>query len=275
MTTTTDHRSDVDLEAIKSRQQLTWSSGDYAVIGTTLQITGESLCEAVDLPAGSRVLDVAAGNGNASLAAARRGAQVTATDYVPALLAGTAARAAAEGLTIVCREADAEALPFEDGSFDVALSTFGAMFTPNPGRTADELVRVCRSGGRIGLTNWTPAGFVGRMFKIVGAYAPPPAGVPSPLQWGTVERLEELFAGHTVVAVEREFVFRYRSAEAWLDAFRRSYGPIHKAFAAQPDETTAAVFAGELVDLAESANTATDGTLRVPSAYLEVVITTR
>src|SRR3954452_2462876 len=197
MTTTpttpiTPQAASIDFDAIKTRQQATWSSGDYAVIGTTLQITGELLCESVDVSAGQRVLDVAAGNGNAALAAARRGCEVTATDYVGALLDGTAARAASEGLRIYCREADAEALPFEDNSFDVVLSTFGVMFTPNQEQAAAELQRVCRPGGRIGLASWTPAGFVGRMLQTVSRYLPPPPGVPSPLAWGTEARLNQL-----------------------------------------------------------------------------------
>jgi uncharacterized protein (TIGR03086 family) len=263
----------VDLEAVKTKQRATWSAGDYAVIGTTLQITGETLCEAVDLSAGSAVLDVAAGNGNASLAAARRGCRVIATDYVGALLEGTAARAAAEGLSIECREADAESLPFEDSRFDAVLSTFGAMFAPNQDRTASELARVCRPGGRVGMTNWTPSGFIGQMFKIVGSYAPPPAGVRSPLQWGTHERLEELFAGHEIVARPRQFVFRYRSAQAWLDTFRTYYGPTLKAFASIDDADTRSVFESDLLALADTSNTATDGSLRIPSEYLEVVVT--
>ena len=199
-----------DIETIKGRQQATWSSGDYAVIGTTLQIVGESLCEAVDVTAGSQVLDVAAGNGNVSLAAARRGCAVTATDYVEALLEGAQRRADAEGLPLTTRVADAENLPFEDDSFDTVLSTFGVMFVPNPDRAAEEMLRVTRSGGRIGLANWTPTGFIGRMFKIVGAHVPPPAGVPSPLAWGTEERLAELFGADTKVdVVRRHFVFRY------------------------------------------------------------------
>src|SRR5215207_1127451 len=164
----------VDLGAVKSRQQSAWSTGDYAVIGTSLQITGELLCEAVDVAAGERVLDVAAGNGNASLAAARRGCDVTASDYVPSLLDGTRRRAEAEGLVIDVQEADAETLPFADGAFDAVLSTFGVMFTPDQERAAAELVRTCRPGGRIGLTNWTPDGFIGQMFKVIGRYAPPP-----------------------------------------------------------------------------------------------------
>jgi len=263
----------VDYEAVKARQQGTWASGDYAVIGTTLQITGETLCEAVDLSAGERVLDVAAGNGNASLAAARRGAEVTASDYVGALLDGTAARAASEGLRIECREADAEALPFADASYDVVLSTFGVMFTPNQARSAAEMMRVCRPGGRIGLASWTPAGFVGQMFKIVGRHVPPPAGVRSPLEWGTEARLGELFDGaQSIDAQSRHFVFRYRNAAHWLETFRNYYGPTFKAFGAL-DETGQQEFAAELLDLCERSNTATDGTLHVPSEYLEVVVT--
>ena len=268
MTTTT-----TDFDTIKARQQSTWSSGDYAVIGTTLQITGEQLCEAVHVSAGQRVLDVAAGNGNASLAAARRGCDVTATDYVGALLEGTAARAASEGLRIRCQEADAEALPFDDHAFDVVLSTFGVMFTPDQDRSAGELRRVCRPGGRIGLTNWTPTGFIGQMFKIVGGHVPPPAGIRSPLQWGTEDRLRELFDGCDVAAPTRQFVFRYRSPQDWLETFRTYYGPTLKAFGSlEPD--AAAALETELLALASQHNTATDGTLRIPSDYLEVVVTT-
>jgi SAM-dependent methyltransferase len=210
------------LAAIEARQQGAWSSGDDAVIGTTLQIVGETLCEAVDLRAGERVLDVAAGNGNASLAAARRRADVVSTDCVPALLERGRERAAAERLDIAFREADAEAPPFEDGTFDVVLSTFGVMFTPDQDRAAAELLRVCRAGGgRIGLANWTPAGFIGRLFKAMGGHVPPPAGARSPALWGTTERLAELFGRDaTVAATPREFVFRYRSPEHWLETFR-------------------------------------------------------
>jgi SAM-dependent methyltransferase len=261
----------VDYDAIKTRQRATWASGDYTVIGTTLQIVGENLCESVDVSSGERVLDVAAGNGNASLAAARRGCEVTASDYVPALLEGALGRAASEGLAIDTRQADAEALPFPDDSFDVVLSTFGVMFSPNQERAAAELVRVCRPGGRIGLANWTPAGFIGEMFKIVGRYAPPPAGVASPLAWGTQARLAELFGDRvdSLDAQPRHFVFRYRSAQHWLDTFRTYYGPTLKAFASLDDESGNA-FELELVRLAEEANTSPDA-LRIPSEYLEVV----
>ena len=264
----------IDFDAIKTRQQATWASGDYAVIGTTLQIVGESLCESVDVESGQRVLDVAAGNGNASLAAARRGCQVTASDYVPELLDGTTARATAEGLTIDTREADAEALPFDDGSFDVVLSTFGVMFSPNQEQAAAELLRVCRPGGRIGLANWTPAGFVGQMFKTIGGHVAPPAGVRSPLEWGTEPRLVELLGdGAKVVAQRRHFVFRYRSAQHWLDTFRTFYGPTFKAFGSL-DDAAAKALEQDLLALAEAANTSTSGTLRIPSEYLEVVATT-
>ena len=269
MTTASD--ASVDFTAVKSKQQATWGSGDYAVIGTTLQITGEELCEAVDVAAGERVLDVAAGNGNASLAAARRGAIVTATDYVGALLEGTAARAAAEGLTIETQEADAEDLPCADGQWDVVLSTFGVMFTPNQERSSSELLRVTRSGGRIGVTAWTPSGFIGQMFKIVGGYVAPPAGVRSPLEWGTEARLAELFDGHTVESTVKQFNFRYRSAQHFVDTFRTYYGPTHKAFGAL-DEAAAADFERDLIALAEANNTATNGTLRVPSDYLEIIV---
>lgn len=262
----------IDFEAIKTKQQGTWSSGDYAVIGTTLQITGETLCEALDVAAGETVIDVAAGNGNATLAAARRGCKVTATDYVPELLEGTRARAASEGLTVEIREADAEALPFEDGSFDVAVSTFGVMFTPDQERAASELLRVTRPCGRIGLTNWTPEGFIGQMFKIVGSHVAPPAGVRSPLQWGTESRLVELFGDNvrTLYAQRREFVFRYRSAEDWLNTFRTYYGPTFKAFGAL-DAAEQIAFEQELLALANEHNTSTTGALRIPSEYLEVV----
>jgi ubiquinone/menaquinone biosynthesis C-methylase UbiE len=182
-----------NLAAIKTKQQATWASGDFAVIGTTIQIVGEMLAEAADVCAGERVLDIAAGNGNATLAAARRFAHVTSTDYVPALLEKGAARARAEGLEVRFQEADADALPYADGTFDVALSTFGVMFAPDHGKTAAEALRVVRSGGRIGVANWTPEGFVGQIFKIIGKHLPPPAGLASPALWGTEPHIVQLF----------------------------------------------------------------------------------
>ncbi len=264
-----------DFAAIKARQQATWSSGDFAVIGTTLQIVGESLAEAVDVRADERVLDVAAGNGNATLAAARRFAQVTSTDYVPALLDKGRERASAEGLTVQFQAADAEALPFDDGSFDVVLSTFGAMFTPEHDRTAGEMLRVLRQGGRIGLANWTPEGFIGRLFKVIGAHVAPPAGLKSPALWGTEAHLAQLFGAQAQIrCARRSFNFRYRSAAHWVQVFRDFYGPTHKAFGAL-DAKGQQALERDITALLEQMNTAGSASLVVPSEYLEVVITKR
>lgn len=263
------------LEAIKEKQQATWSSGNYATIGTTLQIMGERLCEAVDVSAGWKVLDVAAGNGNASLAAARRGCDVIATDYVEHLLERARQRALAEDLPLTTQVADAEDLPFEDGTFDAVLSTVGVMFTPNPERAAAELVRVVRSGGKIGLANWTPEGFVGQMFKIVGQHNPPPAGVPSPLQWGTDARLEALLGGDGDVAItRRHFAFRFRSAEDYFETFKDYYGPLVKAWENQDDAGKESLRRA-LVALADQHNRDEHGALTVDSEYVEVVATKR
>ena len=262
----------LDYTAIKQRQQATWAAGDYAVVGTTLQIVGEQICEAVDLCADERILDVAAGNGNATLAAARRFARVTSTDYVGALLDGGKARAAAEHLPVTFREADAEALPFADGSFDVALSTFGVMFAPDQVKAAAELARVVRRGGRIGLANWTPDGFIGQLFKIIGRHVPPPAGVKSPALWGTESRLGELFPGHQVKAARQIFNFRYKSPSHWIEIFRNYYGPTNRAFVAL-DVTKQAALEADLVELLERSNRGGKNTLIVPSEYLEVVVT--
>jgi SAM-dependent methyltransferase len=268
------HQVTPDFAAIKIRQQTAWSSGDYAVVGTTLQIVGESLCEAVDLHSGEKVLDVAAGNGNASLAAARRWANVVSTDYVVSLLERGRDRARAEGLVLDFREADAEALPFRDGEFDAVLSTFGVMFAPDQDQAAAEMIRVCRPGGRIGLANWTPNGFIGQLFKTLGKHVPPAAGLRSPALWGSAERLNELFVPHgaTVVVTPKPFVFRYRSPQHWLDVFRTYYGPVLKAFAALDPQAQAAL-ARDLLVLVAEFNRAKDGTMVVPSDYLEVVVT--
>lgn len=268
------HSDAPDLAAIKARQHAAWSAGDYAVVGTTLQIVGEQLCEALDLRAGQKVLDVAAGNGNASLAAARRWAEVVASDYVPALLERARERADAERLTLEVREADAEALPFPDRSFDVVMSTFGVMFTPDQDRAAAELVRVCRSGGKIGLANWTPEGFIGQLFKTIGKHVPPPPGARSPALWGTEERIVDLFGAQasSITCNRRSFNFRYRSAEHWLDVFRTYYGPTVKAFAAL-DSTAQGALVHDLEALIARFNVSGDHTMVVPSDYLEVVIT--
>jgi SAM-dependent methyltransferase len=266
----------IDLTAVKTRQQAAWSTGDYAVVGTTLQIVGESLCEALDLRAGARVLDVAAGNGNATLAAARRWCDVTSTDYVASLLESGKKRAAAEGHVIRFQEADAENLPFPDASFDAVLSTFGVMFTPNQEQAAKELARVCKRGGRIGLANWTPESFIGQLFKTIGKYVPPAAGVKSPGLWGTSARLEELFGGSAkdIRVTKREFIFRYRSPMHWIEVFRTYYGPMNKTFGALDSDGQAA-FTRDLVALIEQGNRSQDRTLVLPSEYLEVVMEKR
>ena len=274
--TTATSQGTVDLAVLKTKQQAAWAAGDYAVIGTTLQIVGESLCEALDLRAGQRVLDVAAGNGNATLAAARRWCDVVSTDYVPALLERARARAGAEGLAVQFEQADAENLQYEDGAFDVVLSTFGVMFTPNQEQAAAEAARVCKPGGKIGLANWTPSSLVGEMFKLIGRYIPPAPGMKSPALWGTGERLRELF-GSRIAALQaprRNFMFRYRSPRHWLDTFRTYYGPMHKAFAAL-DAGKQESLAEDLLGLAQRFNSATDGSMVAPSEYLEAVIRLR
>lgn len=265
-----------DFDAIKAKQNAAWSSGDYAVVGTTLQIVGEDLAESLDLRSGQKVLDVAAGNGNFTLAAARRWAEVTSSDYVPSLLERGRDRARSERLDVDFKVADAEALPFADASYDAVGSTFGVMFTPNQDKAASEMVRVCRPGGKIGLANWTPASFIGDLFKTIGRYVPPPAGVRSPALWGTRDRLDELFgAASTDIRVEeKSFVFRYRSPDHWLDVFRDYYGPTHRALAALDDDARKSM-TEDMRDLIDRNNRADDGTMVLPSAYLEVVVTRR
>ena len=263
----------IDLDAIKARQHAAWGAGDYAAVGTNLQIVGEKLCEAVDLRSNQRVLDVAAGNGNATLAAARRFADVVSTDYVASLLEHGRRRAEAERLPVTFQEADAEDLPFVDESFDVVLSTFGVMFTPNQEVAARELLRVCRRGGKIGMANWTPEGFIGKLFKSVGRYVPPMPGVKSPVLWGTKAHLDTLFGPQAaIVQNSAQFTFRYRSVQHWLDFFRTRYGPVLKAFAAIDPDAREALEA-ELRALLDELNVANDGTLVIPGEYLEVVIT--
>jgi ubiquinone/menaquinone biosynthesis C-methylase UbiE len=261
-----------DYAAIKQKQQATWASGDYAMVGVTLQLVGERLVDAIDIRAGERVLDVAAGNGNATLAAARQFAQVTSTDYVPALLERAEERANAERLTVQFQQADAEALPFHNGSFDAALSTFGVMFTPHQEKSASELIRVVRKDGRIGLANWTPDGFIGQVFKTIGHHVPPAAGVKSPALWGTEARLAELFPGQKIKATRQIFNFRYKSPDHWLEVFKTYYGPTNRAFAAL-DAPKQAALQADLMNLLQKLNRGGDGTLIVPSEYLEVVIT--
>jgi len=263
-----------DFTTIKQRQQAIWASGDYATIGTTLQIVGETLAEAADVRAGQSVLDVAAGNGNASLAAARRYAVVTSTDYVRALLDKGRARAEAEHLNMQFQLADAEALPFANASFDVVLSTFGVMFTPDHRRSAGEMLRVLRPGGRIALANWTPAGFIGRLFKVIGAHIAPPAGVQSPALWGSEPHIVELFGAQAaqIRCERRTFNFRYFSAAHFVQVFRDLYGPTHKAFAAL-DTAGAQSLERAMTTLLDELNVAGPDSLVVPGEYLEIVVT--
>jgi len=264
----------LDLAALKTRQQAAWSSGDYAIVGTTLQIVGEDLCEALDIRSGQKVLDVAAGNGNVSLAAARRFCNVVATDYVPALLDRARERAHAERLPIEFHEADAEALPFEDASFDVVVSTFGVMFVADHDRAAGELLRVTKRGGKIGMANWTPEGFIGQLFKTIGKHLPPPPGAKSPALWGTRARIAEMFEPHaaSIKSAQRNFVFRYRSPEHWLEIFKTYYGPVLKTFGALQLPAQVAL-ESDLKALIGQFNRSGDGTMVVPSEYLEIVIT--
>jgi SAM-dependent methyltransferase len=274
MNTTTGIGTAPDYEAIKSKQNASWASGDYTKIGVTLQIVGEQLADAMDLAPDSAVLDVAAGNGNATLAFARRWSKVTSTDYVDALLARGRQRAEAEALDVTFQIADAEKLPFPEGAFDAVVSTFGVMFAPNQTQAASELIRVCRSGGKIGLANWTPVGFIGQLFKTLGGHVAPPPGVQSPGLWGTQSWIEDRVGNHaaSMSFTLRNFVFRYRSPEHFVDFFRKFYGPVHKAFLALDPERQSALDADLHATIAQF-NTATDGSMRVPSEYAEIIIT--
>jgi SAM-dependent methyltransferase len=264
------------LSPLKARQQATWAAGDFATVGTTLQIVGEELCEALDLRAGQRVLDVAAGNGNAALAAARRWCNVTATDYVPALLTRASQRAMANRLPMEFEIADAEALPYANGYYDVVMSTFGAMFTPDHEKPATEMLRVCRSKGKIGLANWTPGGFIGQLFKTIGKFIPPPADMKSPALWGTKEHIVTLFGreAYAIQAENRNFMFRYRSDDHWIDVFKNYYGPVLKTFETLDARLHPALIA-DLKTLIAQFNVARDGTMVVPGEYLQAVIVKR
>jgi SAM-dependent methyltransferase len=272
----TDIATQPDLAAIKQRQQATWSSGDYHMIGTQILIVSELLIEALDLHSTERVLDVATGSGNAALAAARRGCEVVGVDYVPALLDRARRRADAEGVVATFVEGDAEDLPFDDASFDAVASVFGAMFAPDQERTTAQLARVTRPGGRIGLAAWTPDGFIGQLFKTNSKHVPPPAGLRSPVLWGTEARLRELF-GDSLAELwveKRYYTFRAASPAAFIADWKRWYGPTLKAFDAVGEAGTPAL-EDDILDLIARFNRATDGTMVVPSEYLDTVIVRR
>lgn len=263
-----------DLSALRAEQNVAWSRGDYSKIGVTLQITGEELAEATNPLPGSKVLDVAAGNGNATLAFARRWCNVTSTDIVPSLLENGRGRAAAEGLDVEFQTADAENLPFRSGSFDIVTSTFGAMFATSQMRTATELMRVCRSGGRVALANWTPRSFVGALFQTMAQYLPSPDGVYPATQWGSESWLNDAFSPSAEVIKMnlKNFNFRYRSAEHFIDYFRCWYGPLHCAFNALDRENQLSL-EQDIVTTIDLFNIATDGSMVVPSEYAEIIIT--
>jgi SAM-dependent methyltransferase len=265
-----------DLAAVKARQQQTWASADYGAVAARIMLIAERLVDTADLQAGQRVLDVATGTGNAALAAARLGCEVTGIDYVPELLERGRARAAAEGLQVAFQEGDAERLAFPDASFDAVLSVLGVMFTPDQERAAAELARVCRPGGTIALANWTPQGFIGQLFKTVGRHVPPPAGVTPPPLWGTEERLHQLLGSATSAlrSERRVFVFRFRSPEDFAGFFRDNYGPVHKAFAAL-DEPGQQRLHHDLVELAKDFDRATGPSVAMPAEYLETIATRR
>ena len=260
------------LAQVKERQQLMWASGDFHAVATLIQPLADVLCDTVDLQAGWRVLDVACGSGNASIAAARCGCDAVGIDYVPALLARGRRRAEAEGLSVELLEGDAEAIPFPDGSFDAVLSVYRSMFAPNHRQAAKELARVCKPGGRIGLATWTPNGFIGEMLNVVAAHVPPPPGVPSPILWGTESYLRDLFGDQvdTLTSTERTFTFRFRSAEEYVDYFRTYYGPTVKAFETAGTAGADALF-GDLVDLVRRYARTTSGPVSIPATYLETV----
>jgi SAM-dependent methyltransferase len=276
MSTTTTDAVQPDLAAVKQRQQQTWASADYAAVAARIVPMAEGLAQNAGLRAGDRVLDVATGSGNAALAAARCGCEVTGVDYVPSLLERARARSAAEGLEIEFAEGDAENLAFPDASFDAVLSCLGVMFTPDQERAAAELVRVCKPGGTIGLVNWTPAGFIGQLLRTVGKHVPPPAGVRPPPQWGTEERLRELL-GDAVSRLDmqrRTFVFRFRSPDDFATFFRDNYGPVHKAFGAL-DEPGRERLYDDLTALAREHDREEGPSVAMPAEYLEVVATRR
>ena len=275
MTSTTEIERP-DLASVKQRQQQAWASGDFHAVAARIVLVAEQLVDSADLHAGWHVLDVATGSGNAAIAAARLGCEVVGVDYVPALLERGRQRAAAEGLHVTLLDGDAEALPFPDRSFDAVTSVFGSMFAPDHRQAAAELLRVTRPGGMVALASWTPDGFIGELFRTVAAHVPPPAGVASPVLWGTEAHLSELFgdAIESLEVVERTFTFRYRSAEEFVDFFRTWYGPTLKAFAALDDPHARRALGDDLVALAQRYDRLGTGeAIAIPATYAEAVAT--
>ncbi len=263
-----------DLKAVKAQQLKTWATGDFAMIAWNTVFPGELLCEAAALRAGEKVLDVATGSGNAALSAARRGCEATGIDYVPALIERARERAAVERLPARFEVGDCEDMPFSDGEFDVVLSVYGSMFAPNQDKAAQELVRVCRPGGRIAMSNWTPVGFWGQTFRLMAKYLPPVEGLRPPPEWGTEKRLKELFGGATssIHIADRSALFRYRDSTHWIETFRTYFGPIMRVLGTL-DESRQGEFLKELDDTLNRFNRSGDDTLVVSSDYLEVVMT--
>lgn len=262
-----------DYEKWNQRLNASWSCADYARIGVTLQITGEELVELADFIPGSKVLDVAAGNGNASLALAHRFCNVTSTDYVQSLLHKGKIRAEAEELDIAFQVADAQNLPFDDGAFDGVISTFGAMFAPDQQSTAAELIRVCKPGGKIALASWTPLGFVGRMCHTIGSHMSAAPGFRAPANWGREEWIKEHFsaASSSISIVWKQYNFRYCSPSHYLEFFRTYYGLCRKAFEKVGPEGEK-LLADDILGLVDQFNVAKDGTVCIPSDYAQVVI---
>lgn len=264
-----------DFSAVTQVQQGIWSKGDFSVIANLVYFPSERLAETLRILPGEHVLDVASGSGNAAIAAARRSwGNVISSDYVPALLERGRERAAAERLGVEFVEADAQDLPFDDASFDVVTSIFGAMFAPDQQRTADELLRVVKPGGRIGMGNWTPDGAVGEMFGTISKHAPPPPGVPSPLLWGTEEHVRELFGERISDLRTERRVSRqgFLSADHYIETFRRYFGPTETAYERVGSEGEQAL-TEDLRAMLEEANTGGERAMVLEAEYLELVAT--
>lgn len=270
-------QANTGMEDVKARIKATWTAGNYDRIAQSTRPAAEEFIARRGIAPGTRVLDVACGSGNLTIPAARTGAAVTGIDITPTLLDHARQRAASEGLAIGFDEGDVEAMPYEDGAFDLVVSMFGAMFAPRPEYAAQELLRVCRPGGRIALAHWTPGGFVGEIFKATGVHVPPPPGVPSPLMWGDAAVIRErLGNGAAAIAIDTltaTLRFPLSVAET-VEFYRINYGPTLRAFAGLPEADQAAL-RRDLEDLYRRCNRATDGTTEIDAEYVEIVVTKR